>query len=214
MPAQGGTTVTKRTIVAAALILLTAGAGAAPAGLFHGPWDMSLGAYYAAPPYSYNVAYGYGLPYGNYQLYNPFDPFQYPGRGAYYPRESFYPLPPYGQEPYSGPRYFFFRDRGYVVSNGNEVVVPALQPVPLAADATSVTVAVNVPANAEVWFDGKKTDQSGSDRLFRSPPLRPGIGYLYLVRAKWNEGGRETEQVQTITVRAGERVQVAFPINR
>jgi uncharacterized protein (TIGR03000 family) len=204
--------VTKRMILAAMLALLTGGAGAATADFFQGPWDMSLGAYYAAPPYSYNVAYGYGLPFGSYQLYNPFDPYQYAGRGAYYPRESFYPLP-YGQELYTGPR-FLFRDRGDADPVGTVIVLPGLQPVPAASDGTGVTVEVNVPTSAEVWFDGSKTAQTGPGRVFHSPSLHPGTSYLYLVRAKWSEDGHEVEQVQTITVHAGERVHVAFPLPR
>ena len=205
---------TKRSILAAALALLAGAAGAATAGPFHGPWDLSLGPYYAAPPYSYNVAYGYGLPYGNYQLHNPFDPFQYPGRGAYYPRESFYSLPPYGQELYTGPRlrdHFGFRAEP---APADAVVVPGLLPVPTPVDGSGVTVDVKVPANAEVWFDGGKTAQTGPDRVFHSPALKPGVGYLYLVRARWSEDGREIEQVQTVTVHAGERVRVAFPLAR
>jgi uncharacterized protein (TIGR03000 family) len=204
--------VTKRTILAATLTLLCGGAGAATADFFRSPWDMSLGPYYAAPPYSYNVAYGYGLPFGSYQLFNPFDPYQNPGRGAYYARDSFYPLP-YGQELYTGPR-FLFRDRSYVAPNGAEVILPVLQPVPAAADGTVVTVEVNVPANAEVWFDGEKTAQTGPGRVFHSPPLRPGIKYMYLVRAKWSDGGRESEQMQTITVQPGEHIRVSFPTVR
>jgi uncharacterized protein (TIGR03000 family) len=193
------------------MAVLTAGAGAANADFFCSARDLSLGQYYAAPPYSYNVAYGYGLPFGSYQLFNPYDPYQYPGRGAYYPRDSFYPLP-YGQELYYGPR-LLFRDRGYP-GPGPEVVIPALEPVPADAEGPNVTVEVNVPADAEVWFDGKKTAQTGTSRVFHSPPVRPGVNYLYLVRAKWSEGGREMEQVQTITVHAGEHARLAFPIAR
>jgi uncharacterized protein (TIGR03000 family) len=206
--------VTKRSILAAALALLTGAAGAATAGPLHGPWDLSLGPYYAAPPYSYNVAYGYGLPYGNYQLYNPFDPYQNPGRGAYYPRESFYSLPPYGQELYTGPRLRDFIARRAEAPPPDAVVVPGLLPVPTPVDGGGVTVDVKVPANAEVWFDGGKTGQTGPDRVFHSPALKPGVSYMYLVRAKWREDGREVEQVQTITVRGGERVRVAFPLAR
>jgi uncharacterized protein (TIGR03000 family) len=211
-PAHGGTTVTKRTILAAALALATCGARGAADGFFHGPWDLSLGPYLAAPPYSYNVAYGYGLPYGSYQLYNPYDPFQNPGRGAYYPRGSFYSLPPYGQELYTGPRILPLRDRTY--AGPGMVVVPPLDPVPFASDGTNVTVEVSVPPDAQVWFDGDKTAQTGPGRLFRSPPLQPGVAYLYLVRAKWSEGGGQVEQLQTVSVHAGERVRVAFPLVR
>jgi uncharacterized protein (TIGR03000 family) len=196
-----------------ALALLTGSAGTAKAGFFRGPWDLSAGPYYAPISYSYNVAYGYGLPFGGYQLYNPFDPYQYPGRGAYYPRESYYSLPPYGVEPYTGPR-ILFRDRAYCAPKAQEVVVPALEPVPAAAGGSAAVVEVKVPARAEVWFDGDKTTQTGSGRVFRSPPLKPGVGYMYLVRAKWTEDGREVEQMQTISVHTGERVQLAFPLPR
>ncbi len=202
----------KRTVFAAALALLAAGAGPAPAGWFHGPWDLSLGPYYAAPPYSYNVAYGYNLPFGSYQLYNPFDPFQYPGRGAYYPRESFYSLPPYGQELYTGPR---LRDRFHAYPAPPDGALPPLAPVPVAvADGNCVVVDVSVPAGAEVWFDGVKTAQAGPGRVFQSPPLKPGTGYVYVVRARWGETGREVEQMQTVSVQAGDRVRVAFPVAR
>jgi uncharacterized protein (TIGR03000 family) len=207
--------VTKRTILATALITLSAG-GAATAGFFHGPYNLSQGPYYAAPSYSYNVAYGYGLPFGGYQLYNPFDPYQNPNHAlGYYPRESFYSLPPYGLEPYYGAYllpYFRDRARGDAVAHGG--VIPPLEPVPMATDGTGVTVQVAVPASAEVWFDGEKTAQTGPSRMFRSPSLRPGVAYLYLVRAKWNENGREMEQIQSITVHAGENISVAFPVAR
>jgi uncharacterized protein (TIGR03000 family) len=206
--------VTKRSILAATLALLAGGAGTATAGgWIANKYDMSLGQYYAAPSYSYNVAYGYSLPFGGYELYNPFDPFQNPGRGAYYPRESFYSLPPYGLERYTGPRYLF-HNHDYADPPPSEVVIPALEPVPAVADGQAVTVEVSVPANAQVWFDGQKTAQSGTSRVFHSPSLKPGVAYMYLVRAKWPESRGEMEQVQTITVRAGERARIAFPVAR
>jgi uncharacterized protein (TIGR03000 family) len=204
----------KRTIFAVATVTFTA-ASAAPAGYFDWPRDFSLAPYNGMPMYSYNMSYGYNLPFGGHQLYNPYDPFQIPGRGAYYPRESFYSLPPYGQELYTGPRFFGFRDRDYPPPPAmNGVVVPPLEPVPDAAAATSVTVEVQVPAAAEVWFDGDKTAQTGASRVFHSPALRPGASYLYLVRAKWNEAGHDVEQIQGVTVHAGERVRVSFPVAR
>jgi uncharacterized protein (TIGR03000 family) len=84
----------------------------------------------------------------------------------------------------------------------------------MVTDGTGVTVEVVVPAKAEVWFDGEKTVQTGATRMFRSPSLRPGVSYLYLVRAKWNDNGREMEQIQSITVHTGETIRVAFPVAR
>jgi uncharacterized protein (TIGR03000 family) len=169
-----------------------------------------MGSYNGLPMFSYNEAYGYQLPLGGYQLYNPYDPYQNPGRGGYYPRESFYSWAPYGRELYNGPR---LRDRFHAGPADAPVVLPPLAPVPANAEQT-VTVEVNVPAGAEVWFDGEKTSQSGPGRVFRSPPLQAGVSYMYLVRAKWTEAGREVEQMQTISVHAGERINVAFPLAR
>jgi uncharacterized protein (TIGR03000 family) len=198
-------------------MVILAATGAATAGPFDWPRDYSQEPYRAMPMYSYNMAYGYNLPFGGYQLYNPYNPFQNPGHGAYYPRESFYSLPPYGQELYNGPRFIdLLRDRAYAPPPPaiNGAVIPPLEPVPLAAATTAVTVEVQVPAGAEVWFDGDKTSQTGASRVFRSPALRPGVSYLYLVRAKWKDNGHDVEQVQGVTVHAGENVRVGFPLNQ
>ncbi len=204
---------TRRTIFAAALVLATSVSGPARAGWFHGPWDPSLGTYNGYPMWSYNEAYTYQLPFGGYQLYNPFNPFENPGRGAYYPRDSYFWWPPYGQQLYSGPRLFNFHARAADPPPPAEAAFPALQPVP-GPGGNEVVVAVRVPDGAEVWFDGEKTAQSGPERLFHSPPLRPGAGYVYVVRAKWKEAGHEVEQMQTVSVHAAERVLVAFPVAR
>jgi uncharacterized protein (TIGR03000 family) len=77
-------------------------------------------------------------------------------------------------------------------------------------DPNSATMNVRVPAGAEMWFEGSKTGQRGAVRTFVSPPLEPGQGYTYAVRARWNEGGKEIEQTKQVHVKAGERVDVQF----
>jgi uncharacterized protein (TIGR03000 family) len=72
-------------------------------------------------------------------------------------------------------------------------------------------VEVQVPPDAELWFDGHKTSQSGPTRMFHTPALDRGQGYRYTVKARWTEDGKPFEQTQTVRVSAGARVRVIFP---
>jgi uncharacterized protein (TIGR03000 family) len=71
---------------------------------------------------------------------------------------------------------------------------------------------VFVPGGAEVWLEGKKTEQTGEVRCFISPPLTPGEDYLYTIKARWQEGGKDVEQVQKVVVHPGSRLNVRFPM--
>src|SRR5579872_5939651 len=71
------------TVLAWALAGGTVGA----AGIFRGPWDMSLGPYTGGHGYSYNEAYGYGLPFSPAQF--P-DVWHYPYGFGYYPVRNAY----------------------------------------------------------------------------------------------------------------------------
>jgi uncharacterized protein (TIGR03000 family) len=72
-------------------------------------------------------------------------------------------------------------------------------------------IAMRVPANAEVWFDGEKSASTGEFRTFRTPALAPGRRYTYEVRARWDENGREITQTQKVPVTAGADVTIDFP---
>ena len=71
---------------------------------------------------------------------------------------------------------------------------------------------VHVPGDADVWLEGKKTEQTGEVRNFISPPLTPGDSYLYTIRARWQEGGKDVEQVQRLVVHPGSKLNVRFPM--
>jgi len=74
-----------------------------------------------------------------------------------------------------------------------------------ASDA--VEMILKVPAKADVWFNGKKTDpQTKEVRHFASQALEPGWDYFYEIRVRWTENGRPVEQSRRITVRAGDRL--------
>jgi len=78
-----------------------------------------------------------------------------------------------------------------------------------AAACLTVTVRVPVPA-AEVFVDGVKTAQAGTDRRFESPPLAAGKPYRYDLTARWVEGGVPVERKVSVTGRAGEVRAVDF----
>jgi uncharacterized protein (TIGR03000 family) len=75
----------------------------------------------------------------------------------------------------------------------------------------TANVTVNVPADAQVWFDDNATTSTGGVRQYVSPPLTPGKGYTYEVRARWIDNGKEVTQTQQVEVRAGANVRVTFP---
>jgi uncharacterized protein (TIGR03000 family) len=70
---------------------------------------------------------------------------------------------------------------------------------------------VHVPAGAELWIEGKKSEQTDPVRRFVSPPLPPGQQYTFTIQARWGEGARAVEQVQQVLVNAGGTFDVTFP---
>jgi uncharacterized protein (TIGR03000 family) len=80
----------------------------------------------------------------------------------------------------------------------------------MAPGAAPATVSVRLPADAVLTFDGTPTDRTGPAREFVTPPLEVGRDFRYIVRATWNQDGREVRQDRDVTVRAGERVNVDF----
>jgi uncharacterized protein (TIGR03000 family) len=68
-----------------------------------------------------------------------------------------------------------------------------------------------VPANAEVWFDGQLTTQTGTEREFVSPVLTPGKTYTYAVRVRYvKDDGKVSDETRSIQVRTNDRWVVDF----
>jgi uncharacterized protein (TIGR03000 family) len=86
---------------------------------------------------------------------------------------------------------------------------PALSWGALALPSNAV-IQVKVPAGAKVWFDDEPTRQTGTDRVFDSPPLQRGRRYHYTVRARWMDDGKPVTQTRKIYFRASEQVTVDF----
>jgi uncharacterized protein (TIGR03000 family) len=73
-----------------------------------------------------------------------------------------------------------------------------------------VAIRLWLPADAEVWFEGVKTVQTGAVRSFVSPVLAPGQDYVYTLRVRWTEGARPVERTRLLTVRAGDTIALEF----
>jgi uncharacterized protein (TIGR03000 family) len=84
----------------------------------------------------------------------------------------------------------------------------APETMPGAKGDMPVYLDVRLPMGALVTIEGEKTSQSGSRRLFISPPVAPGKRYVYDVTAKWMQDGREMSRSSKVYVHAGETVQV------
>jgi uncharacterized protein (TIGR03000 family) len=93
----------------------------------------------------------------------------------------------------------------YASSQPSVVTVPDTYAPP---SDNAVYLQVRVPPDAELWFEGQKCTQKGAIRYFESPPLIPGQKFVYHIRVRWTENGREVEQTQDVTVYAGQRLSI------
>ena len=76
-----------------------------------------------------------------------------------------------------------------------------------ASAATSLTL--RVPPNAEVWIQGKKMDEKGSERRFNlgTSDSRPQD---YEVRVTWQENGRTQSNTSHVNMKAGDQQSITF----
>jgi uncharacterized protein (TIGR03000 family) len=70
---------------------------------------------------------------------------------------------------------------------------------------------VHVPAQAELWFEGFRSTQSGQERTFTTPPLEPGARYGYTVRIRWTHEGKTQELTGQIIVQGGQDRTIRLP---
>lgn len=86
-----------------------------------------------------------------------------------------------------------------------------LSPMPTApVEAATAIFEIRLPADAQLWVQGKRMMQTGSLRRFTSPELDPSAEYVYHVRARWTQGGQAITREQPLLMRAGERESVTF----
>jgi uncharacterized protein (TIGR03000 family) len=164
-------------------------------------------------------------PFGSYPLFGPgyygYGPSYYSPYAGYYNRApitiNYYNPPPAYSQPDattpaqpapSGPQPSIQEFR-----NG-KAVTPA-PAAPTQEKTTSPTdkparIEISLPADADLWFDGTKTRQTGSARQFVTPPLATGQEYSYEVMATWKDKGQAVTETRRVTVRAGDRTTVSF----
>jgi uncharacterized protein (TIGR03000 family) len=74
-----------------------------------------------------------------------------------------------------------------------------------------MTLLVKVPqAGAELYVDGRKTNQTGTERIFSSPELEPGKEFQYEVTVRWVERGVVYEKKKLIVGSSGEVIPLDF----
>jgi uncharacterized protein (TIGR03000 family) len=90
----------------------------------------------------------------------------------------------------------------------NQVIpVPPGAAIPDYGGCIHLSLKVPQPV-AEVFVNGVKTLQTGTDRIYESPPLEAGKTYAYDIVARWIEGGATVERLKTVTGKPGEVVRV------
>jgi uncharacterized protein (TIGR03000 family) len=141
--------------------------------------------------------------FGNYDLVRQWRAFPLYGIGAYGTLGLYAPGPrvrgAYGPPVYGPPLPVVEGLRG-----------PAAPPAG-AKVAGAVILSVRVPQPAaEVLVNGKKTTQTGTDRIFESPPLDAAETYTYVVTARWIERGQVVEVSRQVKGTPGEVVRVDF----
>jgi uncharacterized protein (TIGR03000 family) len=77
-----------------------------------------------------------------------------------------------------------------------------------ASSSTSITL--RVPENAEVWIQGKKMDEKGTERRFNLPSLDTGATYDYDIRVTWTDNGRKMSDTTRLNVRAGDQQSISY----
>jgi uncharacterized protein (TIGR03000 family) len=189
------------------------GHGGGTAGFAHHGYHS--GGYYHHSSHYYPGFYGFNAGYG----LGVWDyPGSYPARfddyfpqysaNAYYP--DTYSADTYSQGTYSADAYSpSAAPGGFGVDSPPEAPLQKPQQSYL-PDPNSVMIGIRVPPDAEIWFEGEKTSQTGSFREFYSPPLEPDQTYTYEIRVKWIQGGTPVAQTRTIAVRAGQHVGIDF----
>jgi uncharacterized protein (TIGR03000 family) len=130
--------------------------------------------------YGYGGYGGYGGGYGGYG-----GGYGYGG----YPTTSYY-----------APTYNYYDSSNYQPGYDQQQQPP-----------NNAQIRVTVPdPQAQVWFDGSATQQTGTERWFYTPPLQAGANNTYRIRASWMQGGQQQTQEKVINVNPGQMVNVDF----
>jgi uncharacterized protein (TIGR03000 family) len=180
---------------------------------------------YAAPIGPSGVgAFGFYVPRGFWpnglSVYGP--PVPVPGAipgvfGNYDLTRNWQAVPFNGVGPYGAVGVFATFPRPRYLAAPSLPTVEGLPPGPAAPlprgakPGGCVYISVKVPQpTAEVFVNGKRTVQSGTDRIYQSPPLEAGETYKYVVTVRWVERGQIIEMSKDVSAAPGEVARVIF----
>ncbi|HZU36863.1 MAG TPA: TIGR03000 domain-containing protein [Gemmataceae bacterium] len=135
----------------------------------------------------------------------------YPGGPGFIPGYGYYPGRGPDHYPWlDGPGTPFDRRKIVPVLPTVSEALPRTEELPAPAPVDAAVIVVKLPAEAELWFDGVRTAQGGSYRLFVTPPLPNGQEATYILRARWRLKGVELKRSEEVRVQAGTRSTVNF----
>jgi uncharacterized protein (TIGR03000 family) len=137
----------------------------------------------------------------------------YPGGPGFIPGYGYYPGPEPSHYPWmDGPGTPFDRRKldttfhSTIPIEGNLGITAEEEPPPVG----TALIIVKVPAEAELWFDGTATAQTGSYRRFVTPPLLVSRDWSYTLKARWRLKDVELIRVEEVRVRPDGRFIVNF----
>jgi uncharacterized protein (TIGR03000 family) len=151
-------------------------------------------------------------PVGVLHHYGYYNPNAYQSRYLYYPFVGGGAYPWYDYRPYYGWSIVPAPLPGQGAAQGRLDATRRDTPgLPRNERPAKAHITLEVPADAEVRFNGHKTRSTGAVREYDSPPLSPGYDYTYQVQATWQQGGRTVSQSREVSVTRGSRVTLTFP---
>jgi uncharacterized protein (TIGR03000 family) len=166
--------------------------------------------------YGYRGGYGVGIGIGFYPGY-PYGYYPYPGYVAPYPVPVVVPVVPTVSGVPAVPAVA--EPKVLPAPNVDEPTLSAAPAVPNNSPTSAVSTKANndtalvrvlLPADARLWLQGEATSLTGSERVFASQPLTPGMAYTYQIKARWTQNGRPVEQSATVKVFANKTTTVEF----
>lgn len=99
------------------------------------------------------------------------------------------------------------------ITPGPVVDPTPVTPTPEPATGSAAILKVNVPSDAIVYVNNKRTKTPGTNRSFVSKNLKPGFKYTYHVRAEVVRNGKTESMDKTVELRAGLSEKLDFNFN-
>lgn len=78
----------------------------------------------------------------------------------------------------------------------------------MAASYQPAELTLQLPAEGDVWHDGKTVTGTGTTRVLFFPPLKPGENHTFNIRLLWTKDGAAFEAERRTEVKPGRKQQV------